>query len=111
MLIQPNQNPEINDVVTVKLVTGEEIVGKLVAQNTDSITLGKPVTVALQPVSASQMGLSFMPVLGSVEPDMALTLAKTAFAVKPVKTGESVRSTYIEMTTGLVTPKESGLIR
>lgn len=104
MLIEKRNQVEINDIVTVKLSSGEEIVGKLLEKNADSVTLGKPVTIALQPVSEKQMGLSFLPVLGSVEPDVSLTLPFVAMAVKPVKTGKQVSSSYIQTTTGLVTP-------
>lgn len=108
MLIEKRNVVEVNDIVTVKLNSGEEIVGKLLEQSSESITLGKPVTIALQPVSEKQMGLSFLPVLGSVEPDVSLTVPFAAMAVKPVKTGKQVSGSYIQSTTGLLTPGSSG---
>lgn len=104
MLIDSQSNPTINDIVTVKLVSGEEIVGKLLEQSHDAITLAKPVLVALQPVNAKQMGLSFMPVLGSVEPDTTLQIPKTALALRAVKTSPSVKASYIQMTSSIITP-------
>ena len=58
MLIEKRTIVAINDVITVKLVSGEEIVGKLIEQNSESITLAKPVTVALHAVSDKQMGVA-----------------------------------------------------
>jgi hypothetical protein len=104
MLIEKRSIVAINDVVSVKLVSGEEIVGKLIDQSDDVITLAKPVTISLQPVSDKQMGLSFLPVLGSVEPDVTLQIPTLAMAVRPVKTGKAVASSYIQTTTGLVMP-------
>ena len=99
-----SQNVSLNDVIAVKLVSGEEIVGKLLEQTHDAITIGKPVTVVLQPMGQKQVGLSFLPVLGAVEPDVSLTIMKNALSIRPVKAGRSVASSYLEMTTGLVTP-------
>jgi hypothetical protein len=111
MLIEKSSIVAINDIVTVKLISGEEIIGRLLDQSTDTITLGKPVMVALQPVDPHQMGLSFMPVLGSVEPDVTLQIAKLTLTIRPVKTNKTITSKYIEMTSGLITPSSgNGLI-
>lgn len=109
MLIDKQTILAINDIITLKLVSGEEIVGKLIEQTSEHISLAKPVTCALQPVSAKQMGLSFIPVLGSVEPETTLQIPLTALAIRPVKTGKDVRSNYIQITSGIITPP-SGLI-
>jgi len=103
MLIEKRSLVQVGDIVTVKLLSGEEIVGKLVEQTTETVILAKPVTITLQAVSDKQMGLSFMPVLGSVEPDVTLTLPVAAMAIKPVATGSNVKSSYIQTTTGLIT--------
>ena len=102
MLVEKRTIVAINDVISVKLVSGEEIVGRLLDQTADSITLAKPVTISLQPVNDKQMGLSFLPVLGSVEPDVTLQIPTAAMAVHPVKTGKSVANSYIQTTSGLV---------
>jgi hypothetical protein len=103
MLIEKRSLVQNGDIVTIKLLSGEEIVGKLVEQTAETVVLAKPVTITLQPVSEKQMGLSFMPVLGSVEPDVTLTLPISAMAIKPVATGANVKSSYIQTTTGLIT--------
>jgi hypothetical protein len=110
MLIEKQNIVEIGDVVTLKLVSGEELIGRLIDTGVDSVTLGKPVTIQLQPVSQNQMGLSFLPVLGSVEPDTQLQISKAALAIKPVRTGKTIAASYIETTSGLITPRTGGLI-
>ena len=104
MLIEKSTIVAVNDVVTVKLVSGEEIVGRLTDQTAEVITLAKPVTISLHAVSDKQMGLAFQPVLGSVEPDVTLRIPTAAMAVHPVKTGKSVAASYIQTTSGLITP-------
>jgi len=110
MLIEKRNLVAINDVITIKLVSGEEIVGKLLEQTDSFISLGKPTTVSLQPVSPQQMGLSFLPVLGSVDPDVTLHIPTSAIAVRPVKSNKSITSSYIQMTSGLLTPGAGDLI-
>lgn len=103
MLIQKSSVIEINDIVTIKLSSGEEIIGKLTEKTTDTISLAKPVQIVMQPIGPKQMGLAFHPVLGSVgEVTMQFSLAN--LAIRPVKTGDDVMRNYIQATSGLVTP-------
>lgn len=103
MLIQKSSAVEINDVVTVKLSSGEEVIGKLIEKTIDSIFLAKPVQIVMQPISQKQMGLAFHPVLGSVgEVTMQFPLAN--LAIRPVKTNEDVTRNYIQATSGILTP-------
>jgi hypothetical protein len=102
MLIERNNNPVEGDIVTIKLTSGEEIVGKLVARSIDSISLAKPVQISMQPVGPKQVGLAFLPVLGSVA-DATIQVPLSAMVIRPVKTGEDVRLNYIQATTGIVT--------
>ena len=103
MLIQKSSVIEINDIVTIKLSSGEEIIGKLTEKTTDTISLAKPVQIVMQPIGPKQMGLAFHPVLGSVgEVTMQFSLAN--LAIRPVRTGDDVMRNYIQATSGLVTP-------
>jgi hypothetical protein len=101
----------INDVVTIKLISGEEIVGKLIDKTVDSITLAKPVHINLQPVGPKQVGIAFMPVLGSVQ-DANIQIALSAMSIRPVRTGEDVKNNYLHATTGIipVSGSELGII-
>ena len=103
MLIQKSNIVEINDIVTIKLSSGEEIVGKLAEKTAETVSLAKPVQIVMQPIGPKQMGLAFHPVLGSVgEVTMQFSLA--TLAIRPMKTGDDVSRNYIQATTGLVTP-------
>jgi hypothetical protein len=102
MLIQKSNVVEINDIVTIKLSSGEEIVGKLVEKTIESISLAKPVQIIMQPVGPKQMGLAFHPVLGSVG-EVTMQFSLTNLAIRPVKTGDDVMRNYIQATSGLVT--------
>lgn len=46
----------LNDVVTLKLVTGEEVVGTLLEESDSAVTIGKPCTIA-----QTQQGMGMMP--------------------------------------------------
>jgi hypothetical protein len=100
MLIE--NNPALNDTVTLKLVSGEEIVGKLVARTIDSVSLAKPVQIRIEPVGPKQVALAFMPVLGSVH-EATIQIPLSALSIRPVKTGDDVARNYLQATTGLVT--------
>jgi hypothetical protein len=110
MLIQKSNVPEINDVVTIKLSSGEEIVGKLTEKTIDSVFLAKPVQIIMQPIGPKQMGLAFHPVLGSVG-EVTMQFPLTNLSIRPVKTGDDVARNYIQATTGLLTPDQMPLIK
>jgi hypothetical protein len=111
MLIEKRSRPEINDIVTLKLVSGEEIVGKLVEKTNDSVFLAKPVQIIMQPMAHNKMGLAFHPVLGSVE-NTTMQFPLVGMTIRPVKTGDDVSNNYIQATTGLITAKadERGIL-
>ena len=102
MLIDKRNAPEINDIVTIKLVSGEEVVGRLTDRTGETISLSKPVQIVMQPISPEKMGLAFHPVLGSVSDLSTVQFTLATLAVRPVKTNDDVTRNYISATTGLV---------
>jgi len=102
MFIEKRNAPEINDIVTIKLASGEEIVGRLTDRTLDTVTLGRPVQIILQQISSKQLGLGFQPVLGSVSDSSSMQFALTQLAIRPVRTSEEVCRNYIQATTGLM---------
>lgn len=111
MLIDKRNAPELNDIVTIKLASGEEIVGRLVERSADSIYLAKPVMIIMQPINAKEMGLQFHPVLGSVSNDSHVQFSIAMLSIRPVKTGDDVTRNYIQATTGLVTTAQMPVTR
>lgn len=105
MLLDKAQVVDINDIVTVLLVGGEEIVGKLVQRTSDSVYLAKPIRIILEPINqGQQVGISVLPVLGSVSDMSSVQIPLSAMAIRPLKTGEELRRKYLEFTMGIVTP-------
>jgi hypothetical protein len=104
MLIEKRNAPEINDIVTIKLASGEEIVGKLTDRTAETVSLAKPVQIIMQPINAQQMGLAFHPVLGSVQEHANVQFAMALLSIRPLKTSEDVIRNYIQATTSLLTP-------
>ncbi len=102
MLLDKSTTVNINDIVSFKLISGEEIVGKLKDRNSDSIFISKPIQINVQPVSQSQMGIVFLPVLASAQDVQSVHIPLSAIAVRPVKSSDDVRDNYIKATTGLV---------
>ena len=50
MLINTNtSSPEVGKPITLKLVTGEEVIGKVVDVSTDDLSLSKPCVIFIRP--------------------------------------------------------------
>lgn len=89
---------KLNDVVSVKLVGGDEVVGKLLNENTtDFIELGKPHLIMM-----AQQGFGMMPFILTAGPDATVKLDKR-HVITYVKTLDAVAKQYIKQTTGLFT--------
>ena len=89
---------KLNDVVTVKMVGGDEVVGKLIDERTDEyIELSKPLVVMM-----SQQGFGLAPFILTAGPDCAAKIDRR-HVVTVVKTLKEVASQYIKQTTGLIT--------
>ena len=88
----------LNDVVTVKMVGGDEVVGKLLDERTDVyIELGKPLVVMM-----GQQGFGLAPYILTAGPEAPAKL-DSRHVISIVKTYEQVAKQYIKQTTGLIT--------
>jgi hypothetical protein len=94
MLLEKNSFTE-NDTVTIKLVSGEEIIGKFVSENTQEITLEKPLMLAM-----SQKGIGMAPVLMTVNPDTKLKFNRNAIVIM-AHSDEEIAKQYTFQTTGI----------
>lgn len=89
---------ELNSVVTVKMVGGDEVVGKLLDERTDNyIELSKPLLVMM-----AQQGFGFVPYVLTAGPDCTVKL-DARHVITYTKTYDEVRSVYIKQTTGIIT--------
>lgn len=98
----------MSDVVTLKLVSGEEVVASLVSKlsptldsNVAAYRVSKPQTLQFRPFGNSgQMGLAFMPWTLS-NPSIREVEIPATFVMCMVDTDEEVARQYLEQTTGI----------
>lgn len=87
---------KLNDVVSVKMVGGDEVVGRLLDEHTDSyIELNKPLLVMM-----AQQGFGLMPYILTAGPEAKVKLNRD-HVITVVKTFEPVAKEYIKQTTGI----------
>jgi hypothetical protein len=92
------QHYKIDDVITIKLSSGEELIGKLQEETDDFFKIRMPLTLV-----AGQQGLGLQQFLFTGDPEGAIKINKTAITVT-TKTVDNFAKLYIERTTGLATP-------
>lgn len=83
------------EVVTIKLVTGEELIGKLVEDGPMYYKINKPMVL-----TASQQGLGMAPFLFTVNPEKPVRILKSAIMVVEA-TDKMFSDNYIQGTTGI----------
>lgn len=87
---------KLNDIVTVKLVGGDEVVGKLIDERTDTyIELAKPMVVMM-----AREGFGLAPFVLTAGPDASMQLDRS-HVITVVKTLDAVAKQYIKQTTGI----------
>jgi hypothetical protein len=91
------KNIELNEVYTLKLSSGEEVISKVIAIDSDTITLSEPLSVAPGP-----QGIGLMPSMFTAEKDKSVTLNTRAITMY-CETADQIRIKYIEATTGITT--------
>lgn len=99
-----SNEPTVGDIVSFKLTSGEEVVGKIIERTIDSVFIAKPVQIVMQQLGPKQVGLAFMPVLGSVSDVMSLRFPFNGMAIRPTRTGDDVIRNYLQATTGILAP-------
>ena len=88
---------KLGDTVTIKLSSGEELVGRLESENDDAYSIKTPLTLVM-----AQQGLGMQPYLFTAEADQKITFAKRHVTVI-TKTGKQFADAYQKNTSGLVT--------
>ena len=105
---------EINDIVAVKLVSGEELIGKLVSlpnSGSKRISLTKPIVLGMQqqqnPTTGQlSVGLGFGPFMLGISDDETVELEEHAYLTFS-KARDEVKNAYLKSTTGLEVPPSS----
>ena len=94
MLLEKTRYDE-NDIVSLKLISGEEIIGKFINETSNEVTLEKPLMLAM-----SQKGIGMAPVLMTVNPDTKLKFTKNCIVIMAHSDGEIAKQ-YTYQTTGI----------
>lgn len=95
---------EKDEIVSFKMVNGDEIVARIVEENTDSYIINKPCTVM-----PSQQGLGLIQSLFTSELNNNIALGKQHVMMNS-KTVEAVKNHYIQTTTGIQPASAGGII-
>jgi|TARA_R110001606_G_scaffold90835_2_gene202999 hypothetical protein len=95
---------KVNDIVTIALPGGQEVLGKLTNETETHITLTRPLTIAF-----SQQGVTFQSftVTGASEGEVNIYRDKI---IAMMKTNDDTTQGYRAATSGLVVPEKTGLI-
>lgn len=94
MLISPSKI-DVNDVVSFKLVNGDEIVAKIVENNGEIMKIERPYVVI-----PNQNGLGIMPVMFSVDQGKTFEISRQHIMMMAL-TSDAVKNHYIQTTTGI----------
>ena len=84
------------DIVSFKIATGEEILGSFKEEDMMSVTLEKPLMLAM-----TKNGPAMAPIMMTVAPDTTLTFGKNNIIVGPVETDKEIADQYRFQTTGI----------
>lgn len=88
-------NIEIDQIYTIKISNGDELVTKITAQDDNTYTLTKPLVVVPGP-----QGIQMILGLFTANPEKSISLNKTAVTmIAPSR--DEVRDSYVEATTGI----------
>ena len=94
---------KIGQIVSMKLTSGDEVVGKISGQTAEGITLSKPVILA-----ASRDGLAMVPFMMTADPDGEF-LFKVNNIMCIVDTNQQVSDAYFQSVTG-ITPVRNSIL-
>lgn len=93
------------DTVSLKLISGDEVIGKFVDEDMATLTLAKPVMLAM-----TQKGPAMAPVMMTVEPDNDFVIAKSAIIFKG-QTVKEIADQYTYQTTGIQPVSAGSIVR
>jgi hypothetical protein len=108
MLIQ--KQADSNDIVSIKLITNEEIIARLVQQDDSTVTIQRPLIMAITPDDKGRIAIQMMPFfsLGG-RPDARIQLQRSHMLFMTISNDEA-RAGYIQNTSGIEVPSQGGRI-
>ena len=103
-IYKDNMKVELDQVYTLKIANGDEIVAKITEQTDTTYTVTKPLTVIPGP-----QGINMMNSLFTANPDKSVTIYKAQVALVALARDEVVDS-YVEATTGIKPVRNSKIL-
>jgi|TARA_B110000263_G_C14877706_1_gene315924 small nuclear ribonucleoprotein (snRNP)-like protein len=97
-------NYKVNDVVTIKLKSGEELVGRLEEENEHMVKVSTPLTIV-----ATEKGIGLQQFLFTADVDKSYTIKHEAITLLTI-TNENFADAYRKQTSSLVVPDKPSLI-
>ena len=94
MLIE--KSVSIGDIVSIKLISGEEIMAKLEHEDSIYYTLSKPMVIAM-----TAQGPSLLPYMFTINHEQSIKLLKSSTATLIQLTDKNHANQYIELTTNI----------
>jgi hypothetical protein len=91
------------DVITMKLSSGEEVLGRYIEEDMSSITISKALMIAMTP-----KGPAMAPILMTVDPEKNLTINKSLISIMS-ESDKEIANQYMFQTTG-IQPVSAGSI-
>ena len=95
---------ELDQVYTLKIANGDEIVAKITAEDDATYTVARPLTVV-----PSQQGIQMIFALFTADPDKSVTINKSQVSLIAVSRDE-VQDSYTEATTGIKPVRNSKIL-
>ncbi len=100
------QKAKQGDIVAVKIISGEELIGRLDTEN--PLKLIKPLVLGMQQqqnpeTGEIEVGMAWAPFMLSVSDNGSITLADGSY-ITFIKVRDEIKQAYIKSTTGLAVP-------
>ena len=87
---------KVTDIITLKVLGGDEVVGRLTAIEGSNVTISKPHAVMM-----GQQGFGLVPYIMTAGPDVKVEF-KSEHIFSVVKTFDGVAKEYIKQTSGIM---------
>jgi len=96
MLIEKNKNKyEVNDILSFKMINGDEILGRLISVDDQFYELNKPCVVV-----TSQEGIALISAMFGIDPDLENMFLKEQHIIAMCRTHDRMREHYESVVEG-----------
>jgi hypothetical protein len=95
---------ELDQVYTIKIANGDELVAKIVSEDEQYYTVARPLTVV-----PSQQGIQMIFALFTANPDKTVAINKSQVSLIAISRDE-VQDSYVEATTGIKPVRNSKIL-